>query len=79
MEQHRFTPRELRMLEQVAVEVDEVHIENRKGISQTRYIMEVRFLKGRLKFEKDGEPILDKNGRPQSAPFPSCIVIFYGS
>lgn len=37
---------------------------------------EVRFLKGRLKFTIDGKPILDKKGRPQSAPFPSMVVIF---
>jgi phage N-6-adenine-methyltransferase len=37
---------------------------------------EIRFIKGRLVFEIDGEPILDKNGRPQSAPFPSMIVIW---
>jgi len=40
--------------------------------------IEVRFLKGRLKFEINGNPILDKNGNPQSAPFPSAIVIFRG-
>jgi len=40
--------------------------------------IEVRFLKGRLKFEIDGNPLLDKNGKPQSAPFPSCIIIFKG-
>jgi phage N-6-adenine-methyltransferase len=40
--------------------------------------IEVRFLKGRLKFERGGKPILDKNGRPQSAPFPSVVVVFHG-
>jgi len=40
--------------------------------------VEVRFLEGRLKFEIDGKPMLDKNGKPQSAPFPSCIVVFRG-
>lgn len=40
--------------------------------------VEVRLLKGRLKFEKDGKPVLDKNGKPQSAPFPSAVVIFRG-
>lgn len=37
---------------------------------------EIRFLRGRLVFELDGKPVLDKNGRPQSAPFPSMIVVF---
>lgn len=40
--------------------------------------IEVRFLQGRLKFEIDGKPVLDKKGHPQSAPFPSMIVIFRG-
>jgi len=38
----------------------------------------VRFLEGRLKFEIDGKPVLDKHGRPQPAPFPSMVVIFKG-
>ena len=38
--------------------------------------VEIRFIKGRLKFEIDGKPVLDKNNKPQSAPFPSMIVIF---
>jgi len=38
--------------------------------------VEVRFLEGRVKFEKDGKPLLDKSGKPQSAPFPSVIVVF---
>ena len=38
--------------------------------------VEIRFLKGRLKFELDGEPIRDKNERPVGAPFPSMVVIF---
>lgn len=37
---------------------------------------EVRFLKGRICFEIDGNPILDKNGNPIPAPFPSMIVIW---
>lgn len=37
---------------------------------------DITFLKGRLKFEIDGEPIRDRKGRPQSAPFPSMIVTF---
>lgn len=37
---------------------------------------EIRFLKGRLKFEIEGKPVLDKHGKPQSAPFPSMVVIF---
>jgi len=40
--------------------------------------VEVRFIKGRIKFEINGKPIYDKNGRAQSAPFPSAIVIFKG-
>ena len=35
-----------------------------------------RFIKGRLRFEINGKPRVDKNGRPESAPFPSMIVIF---
>lgn len=41
-----------------------------------RKAQEIRFLRGRLVFELDGKPILDKNGRPQSAPFPSAVVIY---
>lgn len=44
-----------------------------------RYIInqaEIHFLEGRLVFEMDGKPILGKNGRPQSAPFPSMICVF---
>lgn len=40
--------------------------------------VEIRFLKGRLKFTINGKPLLDKKGNPQSAPFPSMIVIFRG-
>lgn len=40
--------------------------------------IEVRFLKGRLKFEIYGKPLLDKRGHPQPAPFPSMVVIFKG-
>jgi len=37
----------------------------------------VRFVKGRLKFlGPDGHPIVDKNGHPVGAPFPSVVVIF---
>lgn len=39
---------------------------------------EIRFVRGRLKFELDGKPILDKNGRPMGAPFPSMVVVFIG-
>ena len=38
--------------------------------------VEIRFLKGRLKFELGGKPVLDKKGKPQSAPFPSLVAIF---
>jgi phage N-6-adenine-methyltransferase len=37
---------------------------------------EVRFLPGRLKFEVDGKPMLDKDGKPMGAPFPSMVVVF---
>lgn len=38
---------------------------------------DVWFLKGRLKFEIDGKPILNKKtGRPQSAPFPSALLLY---
>lgn len=36
----------------------------------------VEFLKGRLAFEINGQPIHDKNGKPMNAPFPSMLVIF---
>lgn len=39
---------------------------------------EIRFIKGRLKFEIDKEPMLDNNGRPSSAPFPSMVCIYRG-
>lgn len=39
---------------------------------------EIRFIKGRLKFELDGKVMLDKTGRPQSAPFPSMLVVWRG-
>lgn len=37
---------------------------------------EVRFIKGRLFFEVDGKPILNSDGKPQPAPFPSMVVIW---
>lgn len=37
---------------------------------------EIRFLRGRLVFEYNGRPIMDKQGKPQSAPFPSMICIW---
>ena len=37
---------------------------------------EIRFIRGRVRFELGGEPVTDKNGRPQSAPFPSMVVVF---
>lgn len=37
---------------------------------------EIIWIKGRLVFEINGEPILDKNGRPQCAPFPSMVCIW---
>lgn len=41
--------------------------------------VEVRFLQGRVYFEIDGKPVLNKEtGKPQPAPFPSFIVVFKG-
>lgn len=37
---------------------------------------EVRFVRGRLKFEVCGVPIKDKNNRPMPAPFPSMVVVW---
>ena len=37
---------------------------------------ELRFLRGRLQFEINGEPVLDRNGKPMNAPFPSMIAIY---
>lgn len=41
--------------------------------------VEVNFLRGRLAFEIDGEPIRDENGTVMKAPFPSMIVVFKGA
>lgn len=39
----------------------------------------ILFVKGRIKFELNGKPILDKKGRPMPAPFPSAVIFFnYG-
>lgn len=38
----------------------------------------LEFLAGRLTFESDGQPVRDKKGRPQPAPFPSALVFFNG-
>jgi site-specific DNA-methyltransferase (adenine-specific) len=37
---------------------------------------DIIFLKGRLKFELGGKSVLSKNGKPQSAPFPSILIEF---
>lgn len=37
---------------------------------------EIIWIEGRLLFEIDGKPILDKKGRPQPAPFPSMVCIW---
>lgn len=38
---------------------------------------EIRFIRGRLKFtDEDGNPTVDKNGRPVGAPFPSMVVVY---
>jgi len=36
---------------------------------------EIRFLKGRLKFELNGQPITDTSGHAVGAPFPSLIAV----
>lgn len=43
-----------------------------------RPYFEIRPIKGRLRFELDGLPMLDKKGKPMNAPFPSTVVIFDG-
>lgn len=37
---------------------------------------EIRFIRGRLAFEVGGKPVVDGNGKPMNAPFPSMVVIF---
>ena len=37
---------------------------------------EIIWIEGRLVFEINGKPILDKNGKPQAAPFPSMVCIW---
>ena len=34
------------------------------------------WIPGRLCFELDGKPVLDKKGNPQAAPFPSMLCLF---
>lgn len=46
-----------------------VYLYNQPGV-------EIRFIKGRLKFEIGGKPVLNKKGQPQPAPFPSLVAIF---
>lgn len=44
-----------------------------------RYILGsagILFVRGRLKFEIDAKPVLDRKGRPMPAPFPSMVVIW---
>lgn len=36
---------------------------------------EIRFIRGRVVFELDGDPILDSKGHPVGAPFPSLLAI----
>lgn len=38
--------------------------------------VEVEFIRGRLAFELGGKPVLNKEGKPMRAPFPSMLVIF---
>lgn len=50
---------------------------DRKSFHQYIYgKAEIRFLPGRLAFELGGQPILDRNGKPMNAPFPSMLVVF---
>lgn len=47
-----------------------------------KYILnkaEIRFIKGRICFELNGTPILDKNGKPSPAPFSSMVCIWRSS
>ena len=38
---------------------------------------EIRFVRGRLRFtDEDGNPCVNANGIPMSAPFPSMVVIY---
>ena len=37
---------------------------------------EIRFIRGRLAFEVGGKSVVDGNGKPMNAPFPSMVVIF---
>jgi site-specific DNA-methyltransferase (adenine-specific) len=37
---------------------------------------EIRFLKGRLKFELNGAPIVSGNGKSSPAPFPSAVIVY---
>ena len=37
---------------------------------------EIRFIRGRLAFEMQGQPIKDKKGNTQRAPFPSMLVVW---
>jgi len=46
------------------------------GNDEAQVETEIRFVKGRVQFELDGKPVLDKKGRPMRAPFPSMIVVF---
>ena len=46
--------------------------------AKTREGVEVRALEKRVVFEIGGEPMLDKDGKPMPAPFPSAVIIFRG-
>ena len=40
---------------------------------------EIRFVRGRLKFtDEEGNPILNKQGKPSPAPFHSMVVVYNG-
>lgn len=38
------------------------------------YMWKLSFIKGRLKFTINGQPILSKKGQPMGAPFPSILI-----
>ena len=40
-----------------------------------RYLVKLRFCRGRLKFQLNGQPILGANDKPVGAPFPSLLAI----
>jgi len=51
-----FNEEEVGILNQVAQEVEEFHVENRKGVSQTKYVFEV--VEGSTYWDEEGEDIV---------------------